>query len=123
MDTSQSQCALTLKESVIQGPILHHLNSKKCYIVYTDASDDACGAQPSQEHGGTEFPIVFLSHTFTDTQQKWRTTEQEAYGVYYAVIKWNYYLQGAEIMVCNDHKPLTRFLNGKVQITKGTDGD
>ena len=39
--------------------------------------------------------------------------EQEAYGVYYAITKWNYYLQGADILVKNDHKPLTRFLNGK----------
>ena len=61
---------LRLKESVIQAPMLHYPNSKKCYIVYTDTSDDASGAQLSQEHDGTEFPIAFLSHTFTDTQQK-----------------------------------------------------
>ena len=30
------------------------------YIVYTDASDNACGAQLSQEHDGTEFPIAFF---------------------------------------------------------------
>ena len=28
-------------------------------------------------------------------------------------MKWNHYLQGAEIIVCNDHKPLARFHNGK----------
>ena len=60
-----------------------------------------------------EFPIVFLLHTFTETQRKWSTTEQEAYGVYYTVTKWNYYLQGADIIVRNDHKPLAKFLNGK----------
>ena len=27
--------------------------------------------------------------------------------------KCNYYLQGAEVIVRNDHKPLARFLNGK----------
>ena len=75
--------------------------------------DDACGAQLSQEHNGMEFPIVFLSHTFTETQWKWSTTEQEAYGVYYAITKWNYYLQGADIIVRNDHKPLAWFLYGK----------
>ena len=51
-----------------------------------------------------------------DTQTKWSTTEQEAYKVYYAATKWNYYLQvlqEAEVIVCNDHKPLARFLNGK----------
>ena len=81
--------------------------------MYTDASDDACGAQLSQEHNGTEFPVAFLSHTFTETQCKWSTTEQEAFGVYYAITKWNYYLQGADIIVWNDHKPLSQFLNGK----------
>ena len=60
-----------------------------------------------------EFPIAFLSHTFTETQWKWSTTEQEAYGVYYAITKWNYYLQGSDIIVRNDHKPLAWFLNGK----------
>ena len=48
-----------------------------------------------------------------ETQRKWSTTEQEAYGVYYAVTKWKYYLQGADIIVRNDHKPLTKFLNRK----------
>ena len=85
----------------------------KHYIVYTYASDNACGAQLLQENNGTEFPIAFLSHTFMDMQHKWSTTEQEAYGVYYAVTKWSYYLQGAEVIVHNDHKPLARFLNSK----------
>ena len=81
--------------------------------MYTDTSNDACKAQLSQEHNGTEFPVAFLSHTFTETQQKWSTTEQEAFGIYYTITKWNYYLQGADIIVRNDHKPLAHFLNGK----------
>ena len=59
---TQQNAFLTLKESVIQAPILHYPNLKKCHIFYTDASNDACGAQLSQEHDGTEFPIAFLSH-------------------------------------------------------------
>ena len=97
---------LHLKEAIVQAPILHYPNPNKKYIVYTDASDDACRAQLSQEHNGTEFPVAFLSHTFMETQCKWSTTEQEAFGVYYAITKWNYYLQGADIIVWNDHKPL-----------------
>ena len=57
--------------------------------------------------------MAFLSQTFTNTQCKWSTTEQEAFGVYYAITKWNYYLQGADILVQNDHKPLVQFLNSK----------
>ena len=108
---------------IIQAPILHYPDPNKKYIVYTDASDNACGAQLSQEHEGAEFPVAFLSHTFTETQRKWSTTEQEAYEVYYTITKWNYYLQGADITVKNDHKPLAKFLNEKkMQITKLTDG-
>ena len=88
---------LKLKESIIQTPILHYPNPNKRYIVYTDAWDYTCGAQLSQEHDGTEFPIAFLSHAFSETQWKWSTTEQEAYGVYYAITTWNYYLQGVYI--------------------------
>ena len=67
----------------------------------------------SQEHDGQELPVAFLSHTFTDTPQKWSIMELEAYGIYSAVTKWNYYLQGSDIGVCNDHKPLQKFLTGK----------
>ena len=102
-----------LKEAIVQAPILHYPNPNKTYIIYTDGSDDVCGAQLSQEHDGTEFPVAFLSHTFTETHHKWSTTEQEAFGVYHTIIKWNYYLQGANIIVQNDHKPLAQFLNGK----------
>ena len=67
---------LHLKEAIVQAPILHYPDPNKKYFVYTDASDDACGAQLSQEHDGTEFPVAFLSHTFTETQRKWSTTKQ-----------------------------------------------
>ena len=95
-----------LKEAIVQAPILHYPNPNKTYIIYTDASDDACGAQLSQEHNGTEFPVAFLSHTFTETQCKWSTTERKPLEYIMHITKWNYYLQGANIIVRNDHKPL-----------------
>ena len=104
---------MKLKDSIIQALILCYPSPSRRYIVYTDASDDACGAQLIQEHDGMEFLIAFLSHTFSEMERKWSTTEQEAYGVYYAITKWNYCLQGTDIAVRNDHKPLAKFLNGK----------
>ena len=104
---------LKLKESIMKAPILYYPDLNKRYIVYTNASDDAYGVQLSQKHHGMEFPIAFLLHTFLETQRKWSTTEQEAYGVYYAITKLSYYLQGADIIVQNDHKALNKFLNGK----------
>ena len=112
-------CAfMKLKDAIIQAPILRYPDTTKPYIVYTDASDNACGAQLSQMHNKAEFPVAFLSHTFTDTQRRWSTPEQESYRIYFTIKKWNYYLQGADIVVRNDHKPLARFLNRKNENTK-----
>ena len=112
-------CAfMKLKDPIIQAPILRYLDTTKPYIMYTDASDNTCRAQLSQMHEEAEFPVAFLSHTFTDTQRRWSTPEQEVYGIYFAIKKWNYYLQGADILVRNNHKPLARFLNGKNENTK-----
>ena len=62
-------CAfMKLKDTIIKAPILRYPDAAKPYIVYTDASDNACGAQLSQMHKEAEFPVAFLSHTFTDTQ-------------------------------------------------------
>ena len=62
--------------AIIQAPIICYPESAKKCIVYID---DTCGAQLSQQHKGMVFPIAFLSHTFTETQRKWSTPEQEAY--------------------------------------------
>ena len=107
----------TYKSALIEAPILHYQEPLKCYIVYTDASDDACGAQLSQEHNDQERPVAFLSHMFTHTQQKLSITEQEAYDIYYDVTKWNYYLQGSDIVKRSAHKPLQKSVNGKMQTT------
>ena len=109
---------MKLKDSIIQAPILCYPNPSKRYIVYIDASDDACRAQLTQEHNGMDFPIAHLSHTFLETLRKWSTTEQEAYGIYYAITKWNYYLQGTGFTVRNDHKPLTKFSTEKMLIRR-----
>ena len=76
---------MKLKDAIIQAPILRYPEPTKPYIVYIDGSNDACGAQLSQMHNETEFPVAFLSHTFTDTQRRWSTPEQEAYSIYFAI--------------------------------------
>ena len=95
----------TLKSALIEAPILHYPDPSKCYVVYTDALDDAYGTPLLQKLDGQELPIAFLSHTFKDTQQKQSTTDQEVYGVYYAITKWNYYLQDMTLLYTMTKKP------------------
>ena len=70
MDTVHHKGFMMLKEAIIQAPILCYPDSARRYIVYKDASDGACGAQLSQEHDGTEFPMAFLSPHIHLTQRK-----------------------------------------------------
>ena len=60
-----------------------------------------------------EFPIAFSHIPSWIHKENGVPPNKEAWGVYYAVTKWNYYLQGAEVIECNDCKPLARFINGK----------
>ena len=75
-DISHLTAFNTLKGALWEAPILHYPDPSKCYTVYTDTLYDACGAQLSKEHDGQELPVAFLLYIFTDTQQKWSTTEQ-----------------------------------------------
>ena len=68
-----------LKDAIVHAPILHYPNPNKTYIIYTDASDDTCRAQLSQEHDGTKFPIAFLLHTFSETQCKWEHCQTRSF--------------------------------------------
>ena len=104
---------MMLKEAIIEAPILCYPDPEMRYIVYMDALDDTCRGQLSQEHDGAEFPIAFLSHTFLKHRENGVPQNRKPYGVYYAITKWNYYLQGADIIAYNHHKPLAKFLNGK----------
>ena len=54
------------------------------------------------------FHILFWKHNENGAPQNRKFME-----VYYSITKWNYYLQGADIIVQNEHKPLNKFLNGK----------
>ena len=76
--------------------------------MYTDASDDACGAQLSQEHDGQEPPGAFsptCSHS----------TEMEHYGTgsLWPLLCSNKVELLSTGIVHNDCKPLQKFLNGK----------
>ena len=69
------RCAfMKLKDTIIQAPILRYPDTTKPYIMYTDTSNDACRTQLRQMHEEAEFPVAFLSHTFTDTQRRWEYT-------------------------------------------------
>ena len=55
---------LHLKESITQVPILHYPDPNKRYIVYTDASDEACGLQLSMNMMVQNIQLLFFCTLF-----------------------------------------------------------
>ena len=60
----------------------------------TDASKEGVGAVLLQLSDGVEQPVVFLSETFSEVATRWSTLEQEAYAIFWAVMKLKNYLLG-----------------------------
>ena len=50
-------------------------------ILYTDASDYACGGVLMQKQDGVEKPIEYFSKTFSKVQRRWSVTDKEMFGV------------------------------------------
>ena len=59
----------TLKSALMEVPILHYWDPSKCYTIYTDVSDDACGAQLSQAHNGQELSCISLPHIYRHSME------------------------------------------------------
>ena len=114
--TPECQAAFErLKQDMVSAPILRYPNPNLPYLVYTDASDNACGAMLAQRRltDSQPHPIAYLSHSFTPCQKKWATNEQECFGIYFALRKWHNIVFGRDVIVYNDHKPLEHMMTAQ----------
>jgi hypothetical protein len=89
------------------------------YMLYTDASDFACGAILCQyDDTGLERVIQYVSHQLSGAQLRWATIEKEAYAVVYALKKLRPYLLGSDFIIYTYHKPLVSLFISKIENAK-----
>lgn len=74
--------------------------------VHVDASDSGVGAVLQQYHGGAWQPLSFFSRTLTPRETRYSTFGRELLAVYLAVRHFRYAIEGREIIIYTDHKPL-----------------
>ena len=79
----------------------------------TDASNIGVGGVLSQTYDGRRHDIAFTSMIFDDTQKRWPTIEQEAFGIYFCVQHWGDLLIKQKFRVYTDHRNLTFVLNAE----------
>lgn len=105
----QAQAYDTLKNALVQAPVLAHPDFTKPFIIDTDASQFALGAVCSQtDTNGNEKPIAFASRTLSASERNYSATKREALGVFWGVHKaFHAYTYGAPFILRTDHSALT----------------
>ena len=104
-----------LKEELCSSHVMAHPDPGRSYIVHTDACDYAVGAILTQEKGGIDRPIQYVSKKLTETQKRWAPVMKEAYAIVYALKKLRPYLQGADFVIYTDHKPLKSLFSSEMK--------
>ena len=91
-------------KDILNVEMLTFLDYDEPILIRTDASVDGCGAVMYQIIGGVERPVAYLSKTFSPTERRYSTIEQETYAVFWAITTWSDYLLGQQFTVETDHK-------------------
>ena len=76
-DVPQQEASEALKSALVSAPVLAYPNSTDMFILDTDASDNATGAELLQLQEGEERVISYGSFSLTPTQRNYCTTRKE----------------------------------------------
>ena len=111
----------SFQEAIGKATELYFPDYSKSWVIRTDASQYAVGAvlfQIDIDSEGREIhqPIAFASKRFSVPAQNWDTYKREAYGIFYAVHAFSYYLRGKDFLVETDHRNLQWIENSQSPI-------
>ncbi|KAJ0576065.1 putative nucleotidyltransferase, Ribonuclease H [Helianthus annuus] len=102
-DKECNQAFLTLKEMLVNAPIMIAPDWKFPFEIMCDASDFAVGAVLGQRKEKHFHPIYYASKTLNDAQENYTTTEKELLAVVFAFDKFSSYLVLSKTVVYTDH--------------------
>ena len=102
-----------IKAQLTSAPMLALPNSTDAFILDTDASDYAIGAELLQLQEGKERVIAFGSLALTKEQRRYCTTRKELLAVIRFTRQYRHYLLGQKFVLRTDHSSLQWLLNFK----------
>ena len=109
----QQQAFEHLKEALIQAPVIMVPTANDKFILDTDASDVAIGAELLQVQDGKERTISYCSFVLTPEQRRYCTTRKELLAVVRFTRQFRHYLLGRQFEVRTDHSSLQWLMNFK----------
>ena len=111
----QQKAFETLRDSLINAPVLAHYDPKLPIEVRTDASGYGIGAVILQQHEKGWKPIAFASRQMNIHEQNYPISEKECLAIIFALIKFKVYLEHKKFRVVTDHCALA-FLQNKQKL-------
>lgn len=97
----------SLKQSLVNPPVLHSPKFEETFILQTDASDRALGAVLQQRVEGHLVPVAFASRLLTPCEQVLSTYAKEALGAIWACEKFSKFLEHNEFVLQTDNQALS----------------
>ena len=96
-----------MKKEIASDRVLTHYDPTLPLQVAVDASPVGLVCVMSHKMpDNTTRPVIFLSRTLTDAENKYSHLHKEALGIYWAVRKLYHYLYGRYFTLITDNKPL-----------------
>ena len=92
-----------IKSVISSLPVLAYFDAKSEHTIQCDASKQGLGAVLLQEGK----PVMYISRTLTETEQRYSNIERELLAVVFALERLNHYTAGYRVKVETDHEPLT----------------
>ena len=106
----------TLKQKLVEAPVLVAPDDEHSYILDTDASDHAMGAVLSMVIDGEERPVAYASRVFSRCEKNYCVTRRELLAVVTFLRVFKQYLLGRPFTVRTDHSALQWFRRSKEPI-------
>ena len=111
----------SLKQKLIEAPVLAYPSFDKDFILETDASIKGVGAILSQKQDdGKVHPVAFASCALSPPERNYSITELETSAVVWAVSHFHSYLYGHCVTVYTDHSAVKAVLDWKRRTLPGS---
>lgn len=104
---------LRIKNTLVSAPILRYPDTKKPWILHTDASSKAIGAVLSQIHENEEHPCGYISRRLSPAEENYSIVELECLAIIYATKQFHTYIYGSPCSLVTDNKAISWLWNLK----------
>lgn len=99
------------RQSISEATTLAYPSIGNDLVIMTDASDHSLGAVLQQKENEVWKPLAFFSKTMSATQRRYSVYDRELLAIYSAVKHFRRLIEGCQVTVYTDHKPLAYALS------------